>query len=174
MKDKYPYLKDPRAIDEIRKHKWIESQKAGREIGFASAAVDWIKKYGKQWKEIYGKEFKDKSIFIERRRYRRFSLDCLAELIKNNILILAEVVDINFFGLLCKTDKYLQMGSKIGIHLLTRSIEKELICNGIIERVSQAGSRKYELFLKFDDYSQKQLENWGYFNRAKTLSPQKI
>ncbi len=168
MQDAYPYLKDPRAIDEIRKHKWIESQKAGREIGFASAAVDWIKKYGKQWKKIYSKEFKDKSIFLERRRYRRFKLDCLAELIKNNILILADVVNINFFGLLCKTDEYLQMGTKIGVHLLCeRSIEKELICNGIIERISAASPRKYELFLKFDDYSQRQIENWEYFKKIK-------
>ncbi len=46
---RYSYLKDEFALDEIRKHKWIESEKAGCEIGFATAAVDWIKKHGEQW-----------------------------------------------------------------------------------------------------------------------------
>lgn len=46
---RYSFLNDTLALEEIRKHKWIESEKAGREIGFATAAVDWIKKYGEQW-----------------------------------------------------------------------------------------------------------------------------
>ena len=49
MKNDYPFLKDQLALQEIYKHKWIESEKAGREIGFASAAVDWITRYGADW-----------------------------------------------------------------------------------------------------------------------------
>jgi len=45
----YSFLNDESALTEIRKHKWIESQKAGREIGFVTAALDWIKKYGHEW-----------------------------------------------------------------------------------------------------------------------------
>ena len=47
----YSFLKDDLALAEIRKHKWIESEKLGGEIGFATAAIDWIKKYGPQWKQ---------------------------------------------------------------------------------------------------------------------------
>ena len=74
MQSKYSFLKDPRALAEIRKHKWLESQKANREIGFATASVDWIKNYGQAWKRIHVREEKDHSVFIERRKYRRFKM----------------------------------------------------------------------------------------------------
>ncbi|MEW5894262.1 MAG: hypothetical protein AB1650_00645 [Candidatus Omnitrophota bacterium] len=48
--EKYSFLNDDYAQFEIRKHKWIISEKAGHEIGFATAAVDWIKNYGDTWK----------------------------------------------------------------------------------------------------------------------------
>jgi hypothetical protein len=49
MRIQHPFLKDELALHEIRKHKWIESEKAGHEIGFATAAHDWITKYGQAW-----------------------------------------------------------------------------------------------------------------------------
>ena len=49
MKTSYSFLKDELVLEEIRKHKWIESEKAGHEIGFASAAYDWICRYGEEW-----------------------------------------------------------------------------------------------------------------------------
>ncbi|MFP4473091.1 MAG: hypothetical protein ACLFPX_04365 [Candidatus Omnitrophota bacterium] len=48
--NKYSYLKDDCAIHEIRKHKWLLSEMAGCEIGFATAAVDWATNYGDAWK----------------------------------------------------------------------------------------------------------------------------
>ena len=36
--------------DEILKHKWYESEKRGRDIGFELAQVDWRIKYGSQWR----------------------------------------------------------------------------------------------------------------------------
>ena len=36
---------------EILKHKWLESEKAGVDIGFEAALLDWIRKHRKQWKE---------------------------------------------------------------------------------------------------------------------------
>ena len=47
----YPFLLDSQARLEIYKHKWLESEKAGREIGFATAAHEWITKYGETWLE---------------------------------------------------------------------------------------------------------------------------
>jgi hypothetical protein len=37
--------------EEILKHKWIESEKAGRDIGFERALVDWIRKERKKWRQ---------------------------------------------------------------------------------------------------------------------------
>lgn len=49
MKIHYPFLQDELALLEIRKHKWIESEKLGQEIGFATAALNWINTYGSAW-----------------------------------------------------------------------------------------------------------------------------
>ena len=37
--------------EEILKHKWIESEKAGHDIGFEKALLDWIVKYRSSWRE---------------------------------------------------------------------------------------------------------------------------
>jgi hypothetical protein len=36
--------------EEILKHKWIESEKAGRDIGFEQALTDWIAKHRAKWR----------------------------------------------------------------------------------------------------------------------------
>ena len=36
--------------EEILKHKWLESEKAGYDIGFESALTDWIVKYRSGWR----------------------------------------------------------------------------------------------------------------------------
>lgn len=33
---------------EILKHKWYESEKAGRDIGWDRASVDWLVRYGRK------------------------------------------------------------------------------------------------------------------------------
>ncbi len=37
--------------EEILKHKWIESEKAGSDIGFEKALLDWIVKHRSSWWE---------------------------------------------------------------------------------------------------------------------------
>ena len=37
--------------EEILKHKWIESEKVGHDIGFEKALLDWIVKYRSTWRE---------------------------------------------------------------------------------------------------------------------------
>ena len=37
--------------EEIMKHKWIESEKAGHDIGFERALTDWIVKYRSKWRK---------------------------------------------------------------------------------------------------------------------------
>jgi hypothetical protein len=37
--------------EEILKHKWIESEKAGADIGFEKALLDWIVKHRSNWRQ---------------------------------------------------------------------------------------------------------------------------
>ena len=44
--------------EEILKHKWIESEKAGSDIGFEKALLDWIMKHRSNWRERRMREHK--------------------------------------------------------------------------------------------------------------------
>ncbi len=37
--------------EEILKHKWIESEKIGRDIGFELALTDWIVRHRSKWRK---------------------------------------------------------------------------------------------------------------------------
>jgi len=37
--------------EEILKHKWIESEKVGEDIGFERALLDWIRKHRESWRK---------------------------------------------------------------------------------------------------------------------------
>jgi len=51
-------LKDPRVVEEIKRHLWLESEKAGHDIGFDQAANDWIAKFSAGWVKHYKKPSK--------------------------------------------------------------------------------------------------------------------
>jgi hypothetical protein len=36
--------------EEILRHKWLESEKAGEDIGFEKALLDWIRKHRDHWR----------------------------------------------------------------------------------------------------------------------------
>ena len=36
--------------EEILRHKWLESEKAGKDIGFDRALIDWVRNHRSQWK----------------------------------------------------------------------------------------------------------------------------
>ena len=42
--------------EEILRHKWIESEKAGTDIGFEKALLDWIVKHRSSWRDKRMKE----------------------------------------------------------------------------------------------------------------------
>lgn len=162
MKDAYSYLKDPRALAEIRKHKWIESQKQGREIGFATAAVDWVKKYGRDWKKSHFKHDKAES-FIERRRYRRKKLNCGICLTGDNSRILGEALNLSYEGLLLRAADYLAPGSEAAINLSCRKESGEVFNGrGVVERAVPLLAQGYELFLRFDEPTQENITVWRY------------
>ena len=75
MEKEYSFLSDERAIAEIRKHKLAESQKANREIGFATAALDWIKRFGEDWKRNHLKENKNCTASFERKEFRHHKVN---------------------------------------------------------------------------------------------------
>jgi hypothetical protein len=40
--------------EEILRHKWIESEKAGHDIGFERALLDWVVRHRAQWRANRG------------------------------------------------------------------------------------------------------------------------
>lgn len=47
--------------DEILRHKWIESEKVGKDIGFEKALLDWILKYRSGWRSSRAKTLRNQS-----------------------------------------------------------------------------------------------------------------
>ena len=52
-KEEQELLKIPEVVEEIKRHLWIESEKAGYDIGFDKAAEDWMKRFAKAWVEYH-------------------------------------------------------------------------------------------------------------------------
>lgn len=44
--------------DEILKHKWLESEKIGKDIGFERALLDWIRKHRENWRQTRKSDLK--------------------------------------------------------------------------------------------------------------------
>ncbi len=51
LKNSAPYRELRAEREEILKHKWIESEKAGRDIGFEHALTDWLIKHRSTWRK---------------------------------------------------------------------------------------------------------------------------
>jgi hypothetical protein len=43
--------------EEILRHKWIESEKAGHDVGFEKALLDWIVKHRSAWRAQRQRDF---------------------------------------------------------------------------------------------------------------------
>jgi len=46
-------LKNKRVVEEINRHRWIESEKAGCDIGFEKASMEWLEKFSKAWMQYH-------------------------------------------------------------------------------------------------------------------------
>ncbi len=53
QEEKAALLSDRRVIEEINRHLWIESEKAGFDIGFDQAKEDWLVKFSKAWMQYH-------------------------------------------------------------------------------------------------------------------------
>lgn len=49
-------LRDKKVIEEINRHKWLESEIAGYDIGFETAAEDWLKVHAAAWVAYHDKK----------------------------------------------------------------------------------------------------------------------
>ena len=47
--EKNTLLSNKEVVEEINRHKWIESEKAGCDIGFERAAEDWLNRFAREW-----------------------------------------------------------------------------------------------------------------------------
>ncbi|MCU0651982.1 MAG: PilZ domain-containing protein [Candidatus Omnitrophica bacterium] len=163
MKGSYPYLRDPRSIAEIRKHQWIESEKAGYEIGFGTAAIDWVAKYGRQWEVACAKI--DKNVFIENRKFRRFEFESYVALTYENKTIIVRTIDISSLGLLCIAKESLHPEVEVTLQWSFNTDNKSgIIFDGKISRVwpRKNNSQEFELLIKFDEQSRKKIETFYY------------
>jgi len=101
MSKTYSLLKDELAISEIRKHQWIESEKQGREIGFATAALDWFRRYGPAWLKHRLDRQQNGDPLIEKRQYRRFDSRFPVQLKFGDSHIFCHTDNVNLIGLTC-------------------------------------------------------------------------
>ncbi|HBG62458.1 MAG: hypothetical protein A2Y03_07660 [Omnitrophica WOR_2 bacterium GWF2_38_59] len=51
--DKKELLKNRKVVEEINRHLWIESEKAGTDISFEVASEDWLKRFSKAWMDYH-------------------------------------------------------------------------------------------------------------------------
>lgn len=60
-------LKDKRVIEEINRHLWIESQKAGYSIGIERATDEWLRLYAEGWMKYHTPD-KYETLMAKRRK----------------------------------------------------------------------------------------------------------
>ena len=46
-------LQNKKVIEEINRHQWIESEKAGHDIGFERASTQWLEEFSKAWMQYH-------------------------------------------------------------------------------------------------------------------------
>ena len=56
--DSKKLFKDKRVVEEINRHKWLESEIAGFDIGFDQAAQDWLENYAQSWVAYHDPQLK--------------------------------------------------------------------------------------------------------------------
>ena len=50
---KVELLKIPGVVEEIKRHLWIESERAGHDIGYERACEDWVQRFSDAWLAHY-------------------------------------------------------------------------------------------------------------------------
>jgi len=166
MKQKFNYLQHDEAVNEILKHKWIESQKSGRDIGFATAALDWIKKFGQSWKRANNINDELQEL-MERRRYRRFKINLPIKIKSSDLELDAQIKEFNHIGLDFTSDAPLDVESYVEITTLPSNDDctfsnmrlRAKVIKSISYQKSQNQNKKYLIFTLFDRDTQQKIIN---------------
>ena len=53
VKTNQKLLKNKKVIEEINRHRWIESERAGHDIGFERASTQWLDEFSKAWMQYH-------------------------------------------------------------------------------------------------------------------------
>jgi len=61
-------LRNKKVIEEINRHKWLESEIAGYDIGFEAAAEDWLKKHAAVWVAYHANQRSKSSVSVKSKR----------------------------------------------------------------------------------------------------------
>lgn len=150
----YSFLRDELALIEIRKHKWLLSEQARREIGFPTAAIDWIRNYSRDFLQFRSNI---SNTFAEKRNFRRFSWKSPLTLKLNNQTIVSTTNDINLIGLSCTIPVTETEGQQIEVTLGLDNHEPATVNNIQFKSqpliVDQQNISKgfQRLFVPFDD-----------------------
>ena len=152
----YPFLQDELAILEIRKHQWIESEKKGYEIGFATAALDWINNYGRAWQQFRLSLKNPQSILYEKRLHRRFNHKFLVRLQVNSTQITVHTEDVSLIGLSCKIPTYVSLNTPAQVFIgFQKNDTSHFEFQSRVARVSKSNGNKtaenYDIFMPFTE-----------------------
>jgi len=158
MHKDYSFLQDELALVEIRKHKWLESQKERREIGFATAAVDWVRKYGTEFKNFRLASRDPGKWFEEKRLYRRFSYKAPINLGFPDSTVTGYITDFNLIGLACTVPQELDEEQPTDITIdfadfLKKPVPVLRFRSHVARAVkaSDASSSEYKVFIPFSE-----------------------
>ena len=156
MEARYSFLRDELALMEIRKHKWLESEKSGQEVGFATAAVDWVHKYGELWKQHRFGKNSESATFVEKRAHRRFSrlLPVKFKLLGQEFS--SHTHDISLVGLSCTLPAALPSGTSTEVAIefskAGTALQTPMRFKSRISRITRAGGHTgYKIFVPFSE-----------------------
>lgn len=51
-----PYAEFQAELDQIQRHKWLVSEKAGQDVGFEKALTDWARNHRADWRRERNKK----------------------------------------------------------------------------------------------------------------------
>ena len=69
-------LQNKKVVEEINRHRWIESERAGQDIGFEAASTQWLEEFSKAWMQYHMPKRKapvSKSVSSKRSSVRKAS-----------------------------------------------------------------------------------------------------
>ncbi len=153
MSGDYSFFKDALALVEIRKHQWIESQKIKKEVSFASAALDWITKYGPDWKKYRLDNTTADNPFTEKRGYRRFEYSAPVVLKLNNKIFHTETNSVSLIGFSCLIPEFIEKGTTIEVTIqLSPDEVTHFNFNCQVTRVSPTqNGQQFNIFIPFKE-----------------------